>query len=132
MTVDVSGLRDMVESYAQQVGDVTGAELERIVKDAAPVASGETRDEITVDVSGGGGQISLLVDSPAEQSSYTDEGTAAHKIEGNPLLAFDMGGSTVIVRSVNHPVTPAQRWFDQPMADYFQQALDIAAAQVSI
>lgn len=131
MGVDISGLIGAVEDYAQAVGQVTGDELERIVKDAAPVSSGETRDAITVDVAGGGGTISITVDSPTEQSSFTDEGTVAHKIEGNPLLAFEMGGATVIVHSVNHPGTTAQHWFDQPMDGYFQAALDVAAATVS-
>lgn len=132
MSVDVSGLVNLVEQYAHEVGQVTGDELERIVKDAAPVASGDTRDAINVTVSGGGGTIGITVDSPAEQSSYTDEGTSAHKIEGNPLLAFEMGGSLVIVHSVNHPGNAAQHWFSQPMEEHFQTALDIAASQVSI
>lgn len=133
MAVDVSELMSAIEDYAQEVGAVASDELERIVKDAAPVGeTGELRDEITVSSSGGGGIVSILVDSPADASSYTDEGTPPHRIEGNPLLAFEMGGATVIVHSVNHPGTAAQHWFQDPMSDYYQNALDVAAAQVTI
>lgn len=133
MAVDVSELLTQIEDYAQEVGTVTADEVERIVKDAAPVGqTGQLRDEITTSVAGGSGVVTITVDSPAEPSSWTDEGTEAHRIEGNPLLAFEMGGSLVIVHSVNHPGNAAQHWFDQPMPDYFQDALDIAAAQVTI
>lgn len=130
--IDISGLLDSIETYAQDVGQVTRDELERIVKDAAPVVSGEMRDAISVEVSGGSGSISLTVESPTEQSSYTDDGTQPHDIVGNPLLAFEMNGALVIVHSVHHPGTTAQKWFEEPMEGYFQDALDVAASQVTV
>lgn len=138
MTVDVSGLLDQIETYALEIGHVCASELEAIVKDAAPVGeTGQLRDAITAEVTGaGGGSVSILVDSPAEASSWTDEGTDPHRIEGNPLLAFDWPagptGGLWIGHGVNHPGNPAQNWFGDPMPDYFQTALNIAESSVSV
>lgn len=131
---DTTGLRELIERYAAEVGDVVRDELEEATKTAAPVKTGEMRDEITVTVSAGSGQVAWEVDSPAEQSSFTDEGTQAHRIQGNPLLAFDwpQAGGLVIVRSVNHPGTQGTHWFADPMPQRFQDALDVAAAQVTL
>ena len=134
MAVDVSGLLSSIEAYAGAVGEVVRDELETTTKEAAPVKTGELRDEITVTVGAGGGSVDWTVDSPADYSSYTDEGTEAHPIVGNPLLAFDWpeAGGTVIVHSVMHPGTTGTHWFDEAMPDRFQQALDLAAATVEV
>lgn len=67
----------------------------------------------------------------AEHASYTDEGTDPHRIHGNPLLAFDIGGETVIVHYVDHPGTDGTRWWTDTMTDAsWQDALEGAAERV--
>lgn len=135
MAVDVTGLLALVDEWAVQVGDVCAQELENIVRDAAPVGeTGELRDSVSAEASGGAPVVTVHIEASSDHASYTDEGTPPHKIEGNPLLAFDWpkAGKFMIVHSVNHPGTPAQRWFEEPMPGYLDQALDIAVAQVHV
>lgn len=131
---DASGLRALIEQYVAELAPVVDAELEASTKEAAPVRDGTLRDEITVSTAHGSGAVTWTVDSPADHSSYTDEGTQAHPIRGNPLLAFDWpeAGGTVIVRSVMHPGTTGTHWFEQPMPERFQEALDVGVAQVAV
>lgn len=139
MAVDVSGLHDLIETYAAEVGQVVRDELEATIKDAAPVGQSETagqlRDSVNVDYTVGAGTIFWHVEATADEASYTDEGTDPHRIEGNPILAFSWparGGGVFFFRAVNHPGTPAQHWFGEPMPAYFQDALDAAEAAVVV
>lgn len=84
-----------------------------------PVDSGATRDSGFVTYEGGGGGFgSWSIEFPTPQAAYTDEGTSAHTIEGNPWLVFTgADGTKVFVRSpavVHHPGTPATGWFSGP------------------
>lgn len=71
--------------------------------------------------------ISRTIHSPADYSSYVDEGTEPHRIEGHPLLAFTAkDGTRVVVRYVNHPGTARTGWWSDTVArygDYLRQAM---------
>lgn len=86
----------------------------RFAKEEAPVGkTGDLRSQIRVEQSRDvSGRFSTGYDvvSNADYSVYVHEGTRPHKITGNPLLAFMWRGSLVIVRSVNHPGTRANRF----------------------
>lgn len=86
------------------------------------------RDTREVRVSPNSVEIAYL----ADHASYTDEGTDPHRIEGNPLLAFEVDGELVIVRFVDHPGTDGTRWWSDTMTDEnWQNALDNAADRVA-
>lgn len=75
---------------------------------------------------GDGFRFSLTVGSPAPQALWTEEGTRPHLIVANRarVLRFEVGGETIYRRSVNHPGTPAQHWFAQPMPERWRSALE--------
>lgn len=105
------------------------AELDRVVPVGQTTRLGRPalRDTQQVTVAGTQAKIRYT----AEHASFTDEGTVAHPIRGNPLLAFDWNGERVIVHSVNHPGTQGTRWWSDTMTDLgFQEALDSAASRV--
>lgn len=62
--------------------------------------------------------ISRHVVSPAEYSSFVDEGTDPHEIRGNPYLAFfwPKTGKFEVFRSVEHPGTPRTGWWTDTLA----------------
>ena len=90
-------------------------EMAIFAKAETPVDTGATRDAVRVEPGSSSPPLlsaELIVDTP--QARYTDEGTAEHVIEGNPLLVFEWHGRTVFFRSVNHPgSTKHVGWFSE-------------------
>lgn len=117
VTINSSALRAAVMEYGQQLHHDTLEDLLQQAWDQAPVDTGATRDYLRI--SGemvAGSQIWGRVESPTPQAKYQDEGTRPHEIRGNPLLAFQWHGRTVIVRSVHHPGSTHYRgWFSDVM-----------------
>lgn len=103
MPVDATALRQQLTSSALPIVDSAGHALERDIAGSAPVVTGEFSQSGQVDSSDFGTGARATVTFTAEHASFLDEGTGPHRIEGNPLLAFDVGGQTIVVRSVNHP-----------------------------
>lgn len=73
-----------------------------------PVKSGRLRNSIKVQQSHDlKGQFTsgYEVAADAPYAAFVHDGTRPHVIEGNPLLVFQVGGTTVFARKVNHPGT---------------------------
>ncbi len=114
MGVDISDLLSETEAWvaagAEAAADGWGDEL------AVPVDTGALQGS---QQSGGGGGFvwTGFLAFTADYASYTDEGSSPHEITGNPLLAFEMGGQTVVVHSVQHPGTAGTGWFEDAVTD---------------
>lgn len=90
---------------------------------------GRLRDSLEIKMSG----LTATVEYPEEYASYVAEGTEPHKIEGNPVLSFYWPaiGKQVTVRSVNHPGTTANPWWDNLVnEDHLVELLDNAAETI--
>lgn len=77
-----------------------------------PKRTGHMESTVTAEVSGDSAKI-------GEHSGYgifVNEGTRPHIIKGNPLLAFERGGRTIIVRSVRHPGTRGQHFAEKTVS----------------
>lgn len=131
VTVRADGLRDAVRQRFSEIADDAVA---LVIEDM--VANGPRSDmprEHMVDIvsvvesEDGERLISRTLRSPADYSTYVDDGTEAHEIRGHPLLAFTArDGSRVIVHSVQHPGTPRTGWWTDRLArwgDYVAQAM---------
>ena len=115
--------QDVVEAAQQQILD----DLDEIV----PVNTGALRDSRIVREDTGPTNAGFEVNYPLDYAEFTDTGTNPHEIRGNPLLAFDFGGSRVIVRSVQHPGTPATLWWTNIMnQEWWALTLRLAAERV--
>lgn len=114
MSVDSSALRTLLRDTAA-TGFADACEtMAGFTRDEAPVDTGATRDSVTVTPGAGPPSLSATLDVPTPQAQWCDEGTGPHPIVGNPLLAFEWQGRTVIVHSVNHPgSTKHVGWFSQ-------------------
>lgn len=136
ITVDLAGAREKIrDRYIQVVDDAFAALTddlrnngprsdEHVVTDSAPDHMVEILDLTEAD--DGVTRISRTIRSPADYSSYVDEGTPPHRIEGKPLLAFTASdGTKVVVRYVNHPGTPRTGWWSDPTGR-FRDYLDAA------
>jgi len=115
MSVDVSDLKaavaDWIDAGCAAAAAELGGQLDVPVKTGALLASQQ------VDTGGGGFEWSGSLAFTEDYASYTDTGSDPHRIEGNPLLAFEMDGDLVIVHSVNHPGSPGTRWFEDGASD---------------
>ncbi len=115
MGVDISDLlsetMDWVDAGAEAAATGWGDELDVPVKTGALKASQE------VETGGGGWVWSGGLAFTEDYASYTDTGAGAHRIDGNPLLAFDWNGQHVVVHSVNHPGTAGTDWFTDAVTD---------------
>ncbi len=126
---DVSGLLVELENLATQAFvDAQQAFIELLIE-AAPRKTGALAESFRASVGSTGVVVTGEIWNTQQYASYVDEGTAPHEIQGNPLLAFDFGGTTVIVHSVQHPGTdPDPFWTDHVTDDQWafllQQSLD--------
>lgn len=91
-------------------------DLEGRAKAETPVDTGTLRGSIHVDgPTGGGMSVEAKVQTGGEASEYAilvHEGTGPHKITAHgKALAFN----GVVVKSVNHPGTPAFKYLERPL-----------------
>ena len=124
MSVDSSDLRREVDRYAGRIVRATasqlGDDLDQVVPSGRsdylgrPRRGPRLRDSRRINVSGKKATIRYT----ANHASFTDEGTAPHRIFGNPLLVFywPKVGKIMYLPRVNHPGTAPQRWWTRTMA----------------
>ncbi len=118
MSVDVSSLRVAILDAAPGICDEAAILMGNDIDVSAPVDEGELvgSREIATQPTGDGAVSTIRY--TADHASYQDEGTGPHEIVGDPLLAFEWGGQTVIVHSVQHPgSTKNKGWFTDKATD---------------
>jgi hypothetical protein len=134
VSADASGLREAIGQLVEQAGD----QATEAIFDSLPVpeVTGELKDSGSWRYIGGSessGQWEITFTAP--QAGWTDEGTSPHVIEGNPVLVFNVGGTTVFARRVEHPGNAPSGWFtdsvtDDAWASEVQAAIDSLAGSV--
>ena len=118
MAADVTGLITALADQVVPITDDAAQAMERDIALSAPVDTGAlSRSGNVVTTGDGSGAVATLT-FDEDYASYLDEGTGLHTITGNPLLAFEWGGQTVIVHSVQHPgSTKWVGWFSNKAED---------------
>lgn len=131
MAVDVSGLQNALIEFGSEVFLEAGSIMQEAVVEVTPRGpTGGLQEGVVFRPGAVGGVVNTgSIHSEREYSSFVDEGTSPHPIEGNPLLAFQWGGVQVIVHSVNHPGTEAQPYWSDTVTevqwlDAVSQAID--------
>lgn len=128
MAVDTSALRQVIASGAEtavrQAVEALAADVDAT---AAPIDEGALVASRRTEAFGTVARLSY----DAEHASYQDEGTGPHTIEGNPFLAFEVGGVRVVVRSVQHPGSTVNKgWFTdsvQAWPEFVQREVEAGA-----
>lgn len=114
------GWRDMGERMRQEaiatcpIGEAVGDDDGRLLIDAIEVHFEDGSDA----------RIELGTWAPAGQegyASYVVLGTEPHPIEGNPVLAFVTGGTTVFTTHVDHPGNAPNDFITQAMTSVAQE-----------
>jgi hypothetical protein len=133
---DLSHLRSLVDEWVETIGGVALDIVTVRTKEEAPFATGELRDSIESFAGhSGAGLWEGEIGSPSDVAHFTDSGTEAHFIEGNPLLVFHWpeAGGTVFFRSVNHPGSHKHDgWFTEKTPERWADAVAEAASRVSV
>lgn len=116
MAVDTSALRQVLTAGAETaVRQATEALARDIDATSAPIDEGTLVASGRVEAFGNLARLSY----DADHASFQDEGTGPHTIEGNPYLAFDIGGVHVVVRSVQHPGSTVNKgWFTDRIPEW--------------
>lgn len=118
MPTDVTALTAALLQQTPLVCDAAAHLREAEIAATAPKDTGALADSSQVDTQPNGDGAVSTITFDTEYASYLDEGTGPHQIDGNPLLAFEWGGQTVIVHSVQHPgSTKHVNWFTGPALD---------------
>lgn len=117
MSVDTSQLRADVTSWLDDSVAMATDDWLAQIDGVAPVKTGETVASGRVTIFTGAPYYIAELAYPTPQALWTDEGTRAHEIVGNPLLAFDWNGQLVITHSVQHPGFVGTRWFSDSVTD---------------
>lgn len=137
VTVDLTAGRELIRQRYIEVVDQAFVALTDDLRANGPrsdehVASASAPDHMVdiidlIAAEDGETRIGRTIRSPADYSSFVDEGTEPHRIDGRPLLAFTArDGTRVVVRYVNHPGTPRTGWWSDTVAklgDYLQNAM---------
>lgn len=118
-SVDTSQLSAALQEWAVEVFLEAGADMQEAVVTVTPRGpTGGLQEGVVFTPGGLGGTVNTgQIESQREYSSFVDEGTDPHPIEGNPLLAFEWGGVQVIVHSVNHPGTDPQPFWTENVTE---------------
>lgn len=74
----------------------------------------------------------LVVSNDVKHAIFIESGTRPHRIDGNPFLAFTVGGQSVVVRSVQHPGTKAQHVLRDTLDNDLTAAFEQAASSVTL
>jgi len=92
--------------------------IEKNMIPVIPVKTGTLRDSVRKSVVGNQGKV----ETTAGYGLFVDEDTKPHRIEGNPLLAFEIRGKLIIRPFVDHPGTTGQQ-FRRKTLDNSQQEI---------
>ena len=115
----LDGLRQELKQRTVITARLAAHEGEQVLKRRSPIKSGEMRNRSTVRsrTDPRGAMIELEVDT--DYAEYVRSGTRPHRITARnaEALRFDWRGDTVFFRSVNHPGTQPNRWFDDTVRD---------------
>lgn len=117
MAVDMSDLIAQIENTAAEAFVSAQDAFIELLIEAAPRNTGALGESFQATVGSAGTVITGTIVNTQQYASMVDEGTAPHEIQGNPLLAFDVGGVTVIVHSVQHPGTDPDGFWTDNMTD---------------
>lgn len=118
MPVDMSQLVSALSDQVVPITDDAAQAMERDIALSAPVDTGALSRSGNVVTTGDGSGAVATITFDEDYASYLEEGTGPHQITGNPLLAFEWGGQTVIVHSVQHPgSTKWVGWFSGKAED---------------
>lgn len=111
MATNLDGLRQGITAYGEQVARAGIEQIRDVLEVVAPRDTGElARSWFWTD-----NGLTHTIGYTAPQAGYTNDGTGAHVIEGNPLLVFywPKVGRVVHLRSVAHPGSTIHKgWFD--------------------
>ena len=131
MPVDMSQLVSALSDQVVPITDESAHLMEQDIALTAPIDTGALSRSGEVQTQGDGSGAVATLTFTEDYASYLEEGTGPHTITGNPLLAFEWGGQTVIVHSVQHPgSTKNVGWFtdratdDAMWSDLVQAAFD--------
>jgi hypothetical protein len=140
LTVDAKAMLSGLELLEAAIVQAAGFAMRDAVKATEASAKGTTlfhdRSGGGVTRPGEGTRSSIRGEVVGYQSGFVtaggaarllDSGTRAHVIHGNPFLAFQINGSTVVRRLVHHPGTAPRPFMRQARA-VGEQVLDYAAA----
>lgn len=117
---DIAALRERVNRYGITMQKFAALDMAAQATSAAPVKTGALRNSRRISQ----GYRSTRIEFTAPQGEWTDRGTAAHRINGRPLLVFfwPKVGRVVFLRHVNHPGNKGSRWFSNVMTSSNWQA----------
>lgn len=144
MPADASGLRDLLTRWSLAVAEGWSDELTTVLKDAAPVNQnpqpssrppGTLRDAIThTPVAPNGEGAGFQVQAPGIEAVTTAKGARPHVIRPvrGKVLVFQVDGSTVFARSVDHPGNTGTDWFNQALRNSGAEALQRAARSPNV
>lgn len=138
MAFDTSSLDLKVREWGRLVMDIALDRFIETKKGLAPIGeTGDLHDSIEargVDDTGDGYTAEVVVD--VEYASYTDEGTEAHDIHGNPFLAFQIDGEDIVVPLVHWVPGPGvaanKGWWSNSIDDQWSAAIETAAGEVTV
>lgn len=129
MATDTTALRLAILDAAPVICDDAARLRESDIAAAAPIDTGALSQSGEVQTTPTGDGAVSVIRFTEEYAGYLDEGTGPHTITGNPLLAFEWGGQTVIVHSVQHPgSTKHKGWFTDRAGDEGLWALAVQAS----
>jgi len=125
---DKQTLTDAGNNLANVVGERIKSYQEQFIGMNQSVVTGNMRDSIFVEPQGDGEVevgATATTDDGFPYPVVVEKGSRPHKIEGNPLLAFNWPseGVFVITRSVQHPGTIPNP-FVEPSLDYMDRDLE--------
>jgi Bacteriophage HK97-gp10, putative tail-component len=108
MSVDVSGLKEMIAEYGAEKMQCLAEGFAEQARQAAPVDTGELAASIEVTgVSVGGSSASATVVAGTDHAIYAEHGRGSE----HGLLAFQVGGELVVVTEVA-PMPGSHFWAD--------------------
>lgn len=129
MAVDTASLTAALSDWGERVFVEAAGDMRDLLVEAAPEGeTGELKASIVAVIGSTGLVNTGSIETDAPQAAFTNDGTRPHPIVGSPLLAFSIGGETVIVHSVAHPGNAATHWWDNTATEAaWLEALEQAA-----
>lgn len=129
MPVDTSALQQALIEAAPEIVAEAADLMRNDIDLSAPVDTGALVQSSQVDTQANPQGATATLRYTEEYAGFLDTGTGPHAITGNPYLAFQIGGQTVIVHSVEHPGSHKwDGWFTDKAGDESLWATQVQAA----